>query len=168
VGTLAPFFVIAAILAVVGAVRFGASDKPSQEKTRQEVTALLSGIPQEGATPGWPQAPITIRMFADLECPTVRSFVVSYLPSIVTAWIRTGEVKLEYRSLQTDTGNPRTFIRQEVAALAAGRQDKMWNFLLTFLHEQGQEFTEYATEEFLGEMAAQSRGPGPGAVAAGS
>lgn len=156
--TLVPVFVIAAILAVVGAVGFGASNGPSQEQTRQEVTALLADIPQKGATLGSPRAPITLRVFADLECPTVRSFVVSYLPSTVATWVRTGELKLEYRSLQTDTENEHTFFRQEMAALAAGRQGKMWNFLLTFVYEQRQASTEYATEAFLTGIASQIPG----------
>jgi protein-disulfide isomerase len=159
--TLVPVFVIAAILAVVGAVGFGASSGPSQEQTRQEVAALLAGIPQKGATLGSPRAPITLRVFADVECPTVRRFARSYLPSIVATWVRTGEMKLEYRSLQTDTENERTFFRQEIAALAAGRQDKMWNFLLTFVHQQQKASTEYATEEFLAEIASQVPGLDP-------
>lgn len=153
--TLVPVFIIAAILAVVGAVGFGASSGPSQEQIRQEVTALLAGIPQKGATLGLPRAPITLRVYADLECPTVKRFAVSYLPSIVATWVRTGEMKLEYRSLQTDTESERTFFRQEIAALAAGRQDKMWDFLLTFVHEQQKPTTEYATDGFLADIASQ-------------
>jgi hypothetical protein len=97
-------------------------------------------------------------MFADLECPTVKRFVVSYLPTIIHTWVRSGSVRLEYRSLQTDTLNEHTFFRQEVAALAAGRQDKMWNFILTFVHEQEAEYTGYATEAFLTDIASQVSG----------
>jgi hypothetical protein len=153
-----PVFVIAAILAVVGAVGFGASNRPSQDQVRQEVAALLAGIPQKGATLGSPRAPITLRVFADLECPTVNRFVVSHLPSIVATWVRNGAMKLEYRSLQTDTRSEHTFFGQEVAALAAGRQDKMWNFLLTFVHQQRQMSAEYATEGFLPGIASQVPG----------
>lgn len=156
--TVVPVFIIAAILAVVGAVGFSASSGPSQEQTQQEVAALIGGIPQKGATLGSPRAPITLRVYADLECPTVKRFVVSYLPSIVATWVRTGEMKLEYHSLQTDTESERTFFRQEIAALAAGRQDKMWNFLLTFVHEQQKPSTEYATDEFLAGIASQVQG----------
>jgi protein-disulfide isomerase len=97
-------------------------------------------------------------VFADVECPTVRRFVLSYLPSIVATWVRTGAVKLEYLSLQTDTVNEHTFFKQETAALAAGRQNRMWNYLLTFVHEQGQEFTDYATDRFLVDIASQIPG----------
>jgi hypothetical protein len=139
-------------------VGFGSSNEVSQKQTRKEVTALLAGIPQKGATLGSPRAPITLRVFADLECPTVRRFVVSYLPSIVATWVRTGEMKLEYRSLQTDTQDEHLFFEQETAALAAGRQGKMWDFLTTFVHDQKQASAEYATEEFISEISSQVPG----------
>ncbi len=153
-----PVLIIAATLAVVGILGFGTSNGISKQQVEQEVTTLLRGIPQQGVSLGSPRAPITVRVFADLECPTVKRFVVSYLPSIIDAWVRSGSVRLEYRSLQTDTLNERTFFRQEVAALAAGGQDKMWNFILTFVHEQEPEYTGYATEAFLTDIASQVPG----------
>lgn len=153
--TLAPILVIVAILAAVAVMGFDASSGANSDQTGQEVAALVAGIPQEGTTLGSPQAPLTLRIFADLECPTVRRFVVSYLPSIVATWVRNGAMKIEYRSLQTDTRSEAMFFRQEMAALAAGRQDKMWNFLLTFVHEQKEAITEYANDRFLSEIAAQ-------------
>lgn len=152
---LIPAVAIIAILATVGAVGFGAGNGIDRKQVRQEVTKLLAGIPQHGTTLGSPEAPIAIRVFADLECPTVRSFVDSYLPSIIGMWVREGEVKLEYRSLETDTADEATFFEQERAALAAGRQDRMWNFALTFLHEQGPARTDYATDAFMADIASQ-------------
>lgn len=153
-----PVLCIAAILAVVGAVGFGAGNGISQEQVDQEVTELLAGIPQNGPTLGSPDAPIAIRIYADLECPTVKRFVVAYLPSIVHKWVRSGDVKLEYRSLETDTGDEHMFFQQEIAALAAGRQDRMWNFVLTFVHEQEEASTGYATDEFLTDVSSQVPG----------
>lgn len=155
---LVPALIIAATLAVVGILGFDTSNGISKQQVEQEVAALLAEIPQRGATLGSPHAPITIRVFADLECPTVKRFVVSYLPSIIHTWVRSGDVKLEYRPLETDTLNEHTFFRQEIAALATGRQDKMWNFILTFVHEQEPEYTGYATDAFLTDIASQVPG----------
>lgn len=152
---LIPALVIAGILAATAVVGFGAGNATTQEQVKQEVNALLAGVPQNGSTLGSPGASITLMVYADMECPTVRLFVEDYLPSMVDRWVRTGIVKIEYGSLQTDTVNERTFFRQEIAALAAGRQDKMWNFLLTFVREQGDHFTDYATDEFLTDIASQ-------------
>jgi protein-disulfide isomerase len=150
---LLPVLAIAAILVATAIVGFGAGGSPSRKQIDQEVTALLAGIPQDGVTLGSLDAPVTLQMFADLECPTVKRFVEAYLPAIISDWVRAGTVKLEYRSLKTDTVNEHTFFRQEMAALAAGRQDRMWNFALTFVRQQGQHFTEYANDAFLAHIA---------------
>jgi len=155
---LVPVLLIAATFAAVALAGVSSSDGVSHERVRKEVSALLAGIPQDGRTLGSPRAPITLWIFADLECPTVKRFVETSLPSLVETWVRNGTMNIEYRSLQTDTVDEGTFFEQEVAALAAGKQDRMWNFLLTFLHQQGEEDTEYATDEFLGDIGAQVPG----------
>jgi hypothetical protein len=146
---------IAAILIATAILGLGAGNGSSRKQIDQEVTGLLAGIPQRGHTLGSADAPVTLQMFADLECPTVKRFVESYLPSIVSDWVRAGTVKLEYRSLKTDTVNERTFFNQEEAALAAGRQNRMWNFALTFVRQQGPRYTEYATDAFFAHIASQ-------------
>jgi Thioredoxin len=173
-GVILPLLAIAAALAATAVLGFGADKATSREEVDREVSELLAGIPQEGTTLGEPKAPITLRVFADLECPTVRRFVVSRLPSIIDTWVRKGVIKLEYRSLETDTANERTFYTQEVAALAAGRQDRMWNFVLTAVHEQqfkridlgqqglsqvtGIQHSDYVDEEFLTDIASRVSG----------
>jgi protein-disulfide isomerase len=154
-----PVLAIAVILATVGVLGFGDnSSAVDKREIQQRVSELLAGIPQQGATLGSPEAPVTVWMLADLECPTVRLFAETYLPSILDTWVRTGDVKLTYRSLQTDTYSEKVFFRQEIAALAAGRQGKMWNFALTFVHQQGKRLTGYATDEFLTDIASQVPG----------
>lgn len=153
--TLVPALLIAAIFAVVGVLGFGASDGASKEQVAQEVAELLDGVPQKGAALGSPEAPITVWVYGDVQCPTVRLFVENYLPSLIDGWVRAGAVKVIYRSLETDTSDEKVFFEQEVAALAAGRQDRMWNFLLTFVRQQGEPRTDYATEEFIAGVASQ-------------
>jgi predicted DsbA family dithiol-disulfide isomerase len=50
------------------------------------------------------------------------------------------------------------FVAQQVAALAAGRQGKGWDFIETFYRDQGEEGSGYVTEAFLQNIA--SRVPG--------
>ncbi len=100
--------------------------------------------------------------------------MVSRLPSIIGTWVRKGVIKLEYRSLKTDTVNERTFFTQEAAALAAGRQDRMWNFVLTAVHDQqfkridlgqqgfrqvtGVQHFDYVDDGFLADIASRVSG----------
>jgi hypothetical protein len=73
-------------------------------------------------------------------------------------FVRPGIVKIEFRSFKTDTHNATSFINQQSAALAAGTQNKLWSFVETFYHEQGQEYTPYATESYLNNIAHQVPG----------
>lgn len=153
-----PVLLIVAIFAVVGILAFGTGSGVSKKQVKQEVAGLLDGIPQRGAVLGSPSAPVTVWVYADLECPTVKLFVENYLPPIVETWVRNGDLRLDYRSLKTDTLDEEVFFKQETAALAAGRQDRMWDYLLTFVRQQGEVRTDYATNEFLGEIASQIPG----------
>ena len=67
-------------------------------------------------------------------------------------------MKIEYHSLETATREQETFKKQQVAALAAGKQDKMWHFIETFYHEQGEEDSGYVTEKYIQGIAQQVPG----------
>jgi protein-disulfide isomerase len=123
-----------------------------------EVVSLLQGIPQSGITLGNPNAPVTIQYFGDLECPFCKQFTLGALPKVIQKYVRTGKVKLEYRSMQTATPERETFQNQQVAALAAGKQNLMWHYVELFYHEQGEERTGYVTESYLQGLAAQVPG----------
>ena len=124
----------------------------------REVDGLLAGIPQSANALGSPTAPVTLQYFGDLECPICQKFTLGLLPSIIDRWVRQGKLRIEYLSLETATREPAAFKEQQVAALAAGSQDKMWNYLETFYHEQGAEDTGYVNEEYLRGLAQQVPG----------
>jgi protein-disulfide isomerase len=126
--------------------------------TRAAVDSLLAGIPQRGSTLGSPHAPMVLQYFADLQCPYCRRFTLGALSTLINGYVRTGQLKIQYVSLETATRNPETFRAQQIAALAAGRQNKMWNFIELFYREQGSEGTGYVTERFLQELAQQVTG----------
>jgi protein-disulfide isomerase len=72
--------------------------------------------------------------------------------------VRSGRVKLLYRSLETATGNspnPSIFPTQQAAALAAGNQAHAWDYILLFYHQQGSEGTDYVNTNFLNGLARQ-------------
>lgn len=126
--------------------------------TAAEVSSLLAGIRQQGSTLGDPKAPVTLEYFADLQCPFCRRFTLLVLPSLIQRYVRSGELKIEYRSLETATHYPEAFRVQQIAALAAGEQNKMWNFIDLFYHEQRRENSGYVTERFLQGLAQQVPG----------
>jgi protein-disulfide isomerase len=134
--------------------------KTSGEKnaTVTEVSSAMGGIPQSGDVIGRPTAPVTLQYFGDLECPICKQFTLGALPTIIQKYVRTGKLQIEYRALETATREPEVFKNQQVAALAAGKQNKMWNFLETFYHEQGEENSGYVTESYIQGIAQQVPG----------
>ena len=155
--------VVAAVVVILIATGGGGTKKiaphsAAANQTTAAVNKLIAGIPQNGNTLGNPNAPVTLQYYGDLECPICKNFTLGALPPIIQKWVRTGKVKIEYRSLETATREPETFKTQQVAALAAGKQQKMWNYLETFYHEQGEEDSGYVTESFLQGLAQQVPG----------
>jgi protein-disulfide isomerase len=160
--------VVAVVVAVVvviliatgggGGTKKVAPHSAAASQTTTAVNKLIGGIPQNGNVIGNPNAPVTLQYFGDLQCPVCKEFTLGALPAIIQKWVRTGKVKIEYRSLETATREQEVFKTQQVAALAAGKQNKMWNYLETFYREQGEESSGYVTESYLQGLAQQVPG----------
>jgi len=155
---LAGLVVVLISSAGAGTVTKVAPEGPEARAVRSEVSTLLAGLPQSGNLLGQPTAPVTLTYFGDLECPVCRSFTVEALPSIIQHWVRAGKLRIAYDSLETATREPEVFKVQQVAALAAGRQNKLWNFIETFYHEQQEEDSGYVTESYIRGIAGQVPG----------
>ena len=155
--------VVAAVVVILIATGGGGTKKvaPHSAEANSTVAAvntLIDGIPQSANTLGDPNAPVTLQYYGDLECPICKEFTLGALPSIIQKWVRTGKVKVEYHSMETATREPEVFKTQQIAAYAAGKQDKAWNFIETFYHEQGEEDSGYVTESYIQGIAQQVPG----------
>jgi protein-disulfide isomerase len=150
--------VVVILIASGGGKSKGIPSKHEQTSVTKQVATLLGSIPQSGKTLGNPTAPLTLKYFGDLECPICQKFTLGALPTVIQKWVSTGKLKVEYLSLETATREPETFKLQQVAAYAAGKQNKAWNFIETFYHEQGEEDTGYVTEKYIQGIASQVPG----------
>jgi protein-disulfide isomerase len=130
----------------------------SSTNDNNEIAALLEGIPQSANALGQPAAPVTLEYFGDLECPYCRAFSLEVLPSIIERWVGAGKLRIEFHALQTATREPEVFLAQQVAALAAGRQERAWHFIETLYAEQGEEGSGYVTDAYLQGIAGQVAG----------
>jgi protein-disulfide isomerase len=130
----------------------------NRDRIDSAVNALFAGIPQEGSYLGRRTAPVTMEVFIDLEDPTCRWWFRENLPAIVRDDVRTGALRLRYHAFKRNTYWPAVFVKQQAAALAAGAQGKLWDFIDTFFYEQGKELTHYVTENFLQGVAGQVPG----------
>lgn len=131
------------------------------KQTISTVQSLLSGIPQSGNQLGSPAAKVTVTEFGDLQCPVCKDFALGAEKQLIAGDVRSGKVKLVYRSLPTATSNgpnPSVFPSQQAAALAAGQQQLGWQYIELFYHEQGSENTSYVTDAYLNGLAKQVPG----------
>lgn len=158
----------AIMVALIGLTGSSSSSEPVGHATspdrladggiKRRIDALFAGLPQHGAILGKTDAPVTLQFFGDLECPEARQLVLGALPFVIRKWVRKGDLRIVYRAYPAETIWPEIFNRQEAAALAAGEQGMLWQYLDFFYHEQGPEYTRYATEHFLGAIAGEVSG----------
>jgi protein-disulfide isomerase len=157
---LALAFAVAGLLVVVltsdSSSISKATASPQESRAIKRTEALLAGIPQHGTVLGNPKAPVTLQFFGDLQCKESRQVMLGALPILIRHWVRGGKLRIRYRSLETDTRDEGEFLDQQIAALAAGRQEKMWTFIDLFYREQQPEFTRYADDAFLEGIAEQA------------
>jgi protein-disulfide isomerase len=154
-----------AVVAVAIAISSGASKSNGLAKGKAAsqntaaVSQLLNGIPQSGARLGNPKAPVTMYYYGDLQCPICQQFTLQGgFSQLVANEVRAGKVQIIYRGLETATRDAPTFQTEQVAALAAGKQNLFWNYAELFYREQGAEGTGYVTESYLTGLAKQISG----------
>jgi protein-disulfide isomerase len=177
-GILAAVIAAAAVLILVSSSNNGGSaasvltPKANEEYyTPKQAVAdakqLLNGIPENGNVLGDPNAPVTITEYGDLVCSTCDYFAVSSEPLLIADDVRDGKAKLVYRATDTAsaTANQSEFVNTQVAARAAGLQDREWYFLIILYDEQPHlingkdaELEKYVTTAYLQNRAAQVPG----------
>jgi protein-disulfide isomerase len=121
----------------------------------EEIGELLADVPQNGTTLGSEDAPVTIYLYEDLQCPACASFARESFPELVTSYVEPGEVKVVSETLAVIG---RDSVPAAKAALAAGEQNYYWEYSTLFFLNQGRENSGYVTEEFLTNIAQKTQG----------
>ena len=140
---------VLATAALISLSRFGTSGGPG------DAEELYSGIPQSGTTLGRADAPVTISVYEDFQCPFCGRFSREVLPPLVRDHVETGEARVVSRPL-TLLGEDS--LEAARAALAAGEQDLYWEYHSLLFENQGAENSGYVTDEFLEGLARQVPG----------
>jgi Thioredoxin len=119
------------------------------------VHRLFAGIPQRVNVLGRPSAPVTLVEYVDLQCPFCQAFETQVMPKLVARYVRTGEVKVVMR--------PIAFIgpdseRGRLAALAAARQNRLFDFSELLYFNQGAENSGWLDDAMIRRAAASIPG----------
>lgn len=76
-------------------------------------------------TLGSASAPVTMTVWSDFQCPACRVLAEAVEPRLVTEYVATGKLRIEYRDLIVI--GPES-VDAAVAARCAGEQDRFWDF----------------------------------------
>ncbi|HEY7256708.1 MAG TPA: thioredoxin domain-containing protein [Solirubrobacterales bacterium] len=152
----AAFLAIVAVAVAVVISQSQTSGGDTNLENIDEVETDLANIPQHRLTLGLSTAKVKLVEFGDLQCPICREFAVNVLPELIENKVRTGEARLEFRNYpilgpESVTAAP--------AAIAAGEQNRGWDFIELFYKNQGTENTGYVSEEFLTSIAKGAKVP---------
>ena len=149
-GSAAAFLAIVAVVVAVVVSQSGTSGGDTELENVAEVETGLANIPQHRLTLGLPTAKVKLVEFGDLQCPVCRDFAVKVLPELIQNKVRSGDARIEFRNFPIL--GPES-IKAAPAAIAAGEQNRGWDFIELFYKNQGIEQTGYVTEEFLTSIA---------------
>jgi protein-disulfide isomerase len=145
-----------ALIAVVLAIALGGGSKkaaPPSPVLSHESSSFLAGVPQHGDTLGRPDAPATVYVFEDPQCPYCRDWSVGTLPSVVGTFVKTGRAKLVWRGIPIVGRNSLDGL---TSAYAAGNQNKLWNLVDQLYKRQGAENSGWITDATLRDAAASA------------
>jgi protein-disulfide isomerase len=141
---------------VLGVVLTGGGGSPSASGATlpgaADVQTLLRRIPQHGNVLGKPSAPVTMVEYVDLQCPFCQEFETQAMPTLISRYVRAGKLKVEARPVAIRGGDS---FRGQSATIAAGMQNKLFNFMQLLYINQGVENTGWLDDNIV-ESAASS------------
>ena len=140
------------------ALLYGFTDLATQKPDRNQVHVqgigdaieIFGGVRQDGDRIGSPDAPVKIEIFDDLQCGNCRDQFLSTIPTLVTNYVRSGDVRLDYRHYSY---SPRTEELGFYGAEAAADQGYAWPYIYLFFRNQDEAKRVGIDEDFLTALA---------------
>ena len=140
--------VVAALLVVLSQLGGGGG-------SGEDVGELYADIPQKGTTLGDGDAPVTLYLYEDFQCPFCGKFDREMFPDLLDNYVRDGEVKVVAETMAFLGPDSVAAAR---AAFAAGEQDRYWPYHTLLFENQGEENSGYVTDDFLRGLAEDTPG----------
>jgi len=150
--------VILALVLALAAVGYVVVDLATKEPGREVVHVegiggsqqLFGGVPQEGDRFGSADAPVSIQVFADLQCGDCRGEFLSTIPMLAEKYARPGDVKLLFRHYSI-ARNPLEL--GFFGAEAAAEQNYGWQYTYLFFVNQDEAERFGVGEELMDSLA---------------
>jgi protein-disulfide isomerase len=158
--SLAAFAAVAVIIALIVISQSGgdsdSSSPPSSVVGVAQVDSELSGISQSGQVLGSSSAPVSVIEYGDPQCSACKFFSESVAPQLISSEVGPGNVKYEFRPFLVIGPDSKPAMK---GVLAAGEQNRFWQYLQLFYLNQGGENSGYVTDSFLTNLAKAAEVP---------
>jgi len=105
-------------------------------------------------TAGDPNAPVKIIEYADFQCPFCRNVWRDIEPQVVSTYVNTGKVYIEFHSVGSFIGNGTQSPHSALAAYCAGDQNKFWEMHDALFANQGVENSNALDDAHIKAIAA--------------
>jgi protein-disulfide isomerase len=145
----------AAIVAAIVSISIGEEGPAAPAEGSEAVQRLYGGIEQEGSSLGSPDAPVTISVFNDVQCPECGEYQLEIVPKLVEDLVRPGDARLDLRHFSI---GPRQITEGALATAAAAEQGAGWQFAHLMFLNLDQVGTS-VDDKFLERVAAAVPGP---------
>lgn len=129
---MSPGFLVAVgaviVIGLGALIFFMLNDESRDAEAAAALEEALQNLPTEladGQSLGSPDAPLTITLFEDFQCPFCLRYTAEDEPMIVDEYVKTGKVRLEFKHLPIL--GPES-VRAALAATCAADQNKFWEF----------------------------------------
>ena len=120
-----------------------------------DVGELYAGIAQDGTTLGEDNAPVTLYLYEDFQCPFCGQFDREMFPDLIDDYVKDGKVRVVSETMAFLGPDSVTAAR---AAFAAGEQNLYWPYHTLLFENQGEENSGYVTDDFLRGLAEETPG----------
>jgi protein-disulfide isomerase len=139
----------------------GNSSRASALLGSPDVATLLKGIPQKGMVLGKPNAPVTLVEYIDLQCSACDQFETTEFSPLVRKYVRTGKMKILMKTwniIDANFSGVDDSLRGQKATIAAGKQNKAFNFAQVLYDNQGGEGSGWLNNAMVANIAASVDG----------
>jgi protein-disulfide isomerase len=124
--------------------------RPADVGGVNDVQRIFGGIPQDADALGADDAEVTVSVFNDIQCEPCAQWQIDVIDPLVEGYARTGEARFEFRHFSVA---PNDTTLAAIAAESAGRQEREWQYVDTFVRNQDLARRRGVDEELLREIA---------------
>jgi protein-disulfide isomerase len=141
---------VALVAAIVSIAVGEGGPRPQEIGGVNEVQRIFGGIPQEGGDLGSQDAETSVTVFNDIQCEPCATYEIEVVDPLIEEYARTGEARFTFRHFSLA---PNDTTLAAIAAEAAGEQARQWQYLDTFVRNQGVATEGGVDEDVLREIA---------------